>query len=65
MGATIAKGALGLVFGLGILVLIVVLLVAYVPGFEQFFTGMTTQIVKWAHQLNGSKTTIRSPIGPG
>jgi len=64
MGATIAKGAIGLALGLAILIGIVVVAVAYLPGAEQLLVGMTNQIVSWAHQLHGTNTQLRSPVGP-
>lgn len=64
-GAVIAKGVIGLALGIGILILAVVLAIAYLPGFEAFFTGMANQMVKWAHQIHGGNTGLQSPVKTG
>lgn len=58
MGATIARGVIQFVLGLAIATLILVLAVAYLPGFESFFTGMYNQIIDWAHQIHNGEPDV-------
>lgn len=53
MGATVIRGVLGVMIALALLTLIAVLIVAYVPGAEGLWTGVSNQIVDWAHQIKG------------